>query len=357
MARPFRVIDTGIRDGRENIAFDQALIDAHQEKIIPDTIHFLQFPPTALIGRHQALSRELHLDYCRANGVGIARRITGGGAIYLDEGQLGWGLVFHRSTLGVTSLTDLSQVICEAVASGLSQLGIDAKYRPRNDIEVDGRKISGTGGLYDGDTVLFQGTVLVDMNPGEMMAALNVPQAKLAKKNLVSTEQRIVTLSELLGDEVPSLDSVKSALLDGFAEKLGIEPVTGEVTPTEEALTRQLLTEEIGTDEFVAEIDNPDAEPLRRGEHHSAGGTVTTYLKLDREQQDRIHTALITGDFFVTPPRVILDLEANLKGVQTCDIKNTIEDFFRNTNIDTLSVSQEDFIQSIELALGSDLGN
>lgn len=357
MAHPFRVIDTGIRDGRENIAFDQALIDAHQEKIIPDTIHFLQFPPTALIGRHQALSRELHLDYCRANGIGIARRITGGGAIYLDEGQLGWGLVFHRSTLGITSLTDLSKVICEAVATGLGKLGINARYRPRNDIEVDGRKISGTGGLYDGDTVLFQGTVLVDMNPNQMIAALNVPAAKLAKKDLASSGQRVVTLSELLGENVPSLETVKSALLDGFAEKLDIEPIAGEVTPTEEALTLQLLAEEIGTDEFVAEIDDPDAAPMRCGEHHSAGGTVTTYLKLDGPQQDRIHTALITGDFFVTPPRVILDLEASLKGTRTSDVQNTIDKFFQHTTVDTLSISKTDFHQSIKLALGSDLGN
>ena len=61
MSKPFRVIDTGIRDGREQIAFDQALIDLHKAGEIPDTMRFLQFPPTALIGRHQALSKELNL--------------------------------------------------------------------------------------------------------------------------------------------------------------------------------------------------------------------------------------------------------------------------------------------------------
>src|SRR5512142_2995676 len=100
----FRVIDTGLREGRRQIAVDQAMIDARKAGEIPDTIRFLRFPPTALIGRHQALSREVQLEYCRAHGIGVVRRITGGGAIYFDEGQLGWELVFHRGTLGIASL-------------------------------------------------------------------------------------------------------------------------------------------------------------------------------------------------------------------------------------------------------------
>jgi lipoate-protein ligase A len=139
VAATFRVIDTGVRDGRRQIAFDQAMIDAHKAGRIPDSIRFLRFPPTALIGRHQALSREINLAHCRANGIGVARRITGGGAIYFDEGQLGWELVLHRSTLGIGSLAELTRRICEAAAAGLSRLGVHAQYRPRNDIEVDGR--------------------------------------------------------------------------------------------------------------------------------------------------------------------------------------------------------------------------
>ncbi|NLH79523.1 MAG: lipoate--protein ligase family protein, partial [Phyllobacteriaceae bacterium] len=83
----FRVIDTGVRGGRANIAFDAALIEAREAGEIPDTIRFLTFRPSALVGRHQSLSRELKLDWCRENGVETVRRITGGGALYMDEGQ------------------------------------------------------------------------------------------------------------------------------------------------------------------------------------------------------------------------------------------------------------------------------
>ena len=353
MAASFRVIDTGVREGRRQIAFDQALIDAHQAGAIPDTIRFLRFPPTALVGRHQALAREVNLDHCRAHGIGIGRRITGGGAIYFDEGQLGWELVLHRTTLGIGSLAELTRSICEAAAAGLSRLGIEARYRPRNDIEVDGRKLSGTGGFFEGDTLFFQGTVLVDMNPADMLAALNVPQAKLARRALDSAAQRVVTLKGLLG-AAPSLQSVREALLAGFAERLGIAAVPGSVTDFEESLAARHYDEEIGTDAFVAEIDDPAADgSLLAARHTGAGGTIEAYLRLEGARRDRIREALITGDFFVTPPRTILDLEAALRNVAVADAGTAIERFFEQARVGLLTVAPADFRKVVEDAIGS----
>ena len=122
--KPFRVIATGLRGGRANIAFDQALIDARGEGQIPDTIRFLRFRPCALIGIHQYLSHELKLDYCKAHGIETVRRITGGGGLYFDEGQIGWELVFDRATLGTTDLAEVTRRICEAAALGLQKLGV-----------------------------------------------------------------------------------------------------------------------------------------------------------------------------------------------------------------------------------------
>jgi len=315
----FRIIDTGIREGRANIAFDQAMIELHGQGAIPDTIRFLRFPPTALIGRHQVLRHEVCVDHCRRNHVGIARRITGGGAIYFDQGQLGWALVFHRASLGIASLEMLAREICEAAAAGLSRLGVEARYRPRNDIEVDGRKISGTGGFFDGDTLFYQGTVLVDMNPADMVAALRVPAA---------------------------------ALLDGFAERLGITPYSGAVGPEEDSTAERILDEEVGTEEFVGEIDDPaTGADVYVGTHTGTGGTITSYLRLEGKRQDRIREVLLTGDFFVTPPRVTLDLEAALRGVTLGEVESTIRTFFETTEIGSLSVEPGDFVAAINAAL------
>jgi lipoate---protein ligase len=352
-ARVFRVIDTGVRDGRRQIAFDQALIDARKAERIPDTIRFLRFPPTALIGRHQALSREVRIDYCRAHGIGIARRVTGGGAIYFDEGQLGWELVFHRSTLGIASLPDLAREICEAAAAGLRTLGVDARYRPRNDIEVGGRKLSGTGGFFDEDTLFYQGTVLVDLDPERMLSALRVPAPKLAKRDLDSAAQRVVTLKELLGSP-PSIAAIQEALLAGFSERLGITAVPGRIAAEEEALAAKYHDEEIGTEAFVAEIDAPEETgPARPGTHASPGGIITAYVQLEGAGLDRIREVLITGDFFVTPPRAIFDLESALRGVGVEKVGAAIERYFARADVGMLSVSPADFRSAVEAAVGA----
>jgi len=340
---PFRVIDTGIRDGRRQIAFDQALIELRKSGAIPDTIRFLRFPPTALIGRHQALSRELRLDYCRSRGIRTVRRITGGGALYFDEGQLGWELVFDRSTLGIASLAELSRSICEAAAAGLSRLGVSARFRPRSDIEVEGRKLGGTGGFFDDSTLFYQVTVLVDLDPADMLAALKVPAAGAAP--------RVVTLKELLG-EAPAIGKIQEALLAGFAERLGVVPERGAITPQEEALAAKIHDEEIGTDEFVAQIDDPGAgEGVLSASRAGPGGTVSAYVRLEGPQRDRIREVLITGDFFVVPPRTVYDLEASLRGATLAEVGPAIERFFAGAKVGLISAAPADFRAAIETAV------
>jgi lipoate-protein ligase A len=352
MSNTFRIIDTGVREGRANIAFDAALIEERQANRVPDTIRFLRFPPTALIGRHQDLSREVDLAYCSANGVGVVRRITGGGAIYLDEGQLGWELVFHRSSLGAAALPDLAEKICNAAALGFKELGVDAKFRPRNDIEVDGRKISGTGGFFDGDVLIYQGTVLVDMNSQQMVSALNIPESKLAKRDLDSAAQRVVTLKELLGDGLPDLETIKTALIKGFSEGLGIEAEKGDISENEEALANRHFIEEIGTDEFVEEIDNPgDEYEVLAGSHTGPGGTIDVFVKLEGPTKRILQRVLVSGDFFVTPPRIVFDLEAHLAGTRLEEVDGAIEHFFAENDIDMLSVAPGDFKTAIADAL------
>lgn len=352
MTTTFRVIDTGVREGRANIAFDPALIELRQQDQVPDTIRFMRFPPTALIGRHQDLSREIDLDFCEANGIGTVRRVTGGGAIYLDEGQLGWELVFHRASLGIANLPDLAAAICNAAAAGLRELGVKARFRPRNDIEVDGRKISGTGGFFDGDILIYQGTVLVDMNAAQMVRALNIPEAKVAKHDLDSAEQRVVTLKELLGDDLPDIETIKGALIGGFTSVLGISAEPGEITDAEESLAKQYFDEEIGGEEFLREIDNPGGnDQLLEGSHTGPGGTINAYVKLEGPRLGRLQRVLVTGDFFVTPPRVVFDLEAALVGTRLEDVPDTINHFFATSDIGMLSVSAEDFVAAIDAAL------
>ena len=351
MDKPFRVISTGLRGGRANIAFDQALIEARQENKIPDTIRFLRFRPCALIGIHQFLSHELKLDYCRANGIETVRRITGGGALYFDEGQIGWELVFDRATLGLSDLGEVTRRICEAAALGLQKLGVPARYRPRNDIEVDGRKISGTGGFFDGNLIFYQGTLLVDFDPMKMLACLHVPADKLMKHAINSAAQRVITMREVLGG-VPDFENIYRSLVNGFAEGLGIIPLWGEITAHEEELAARAYRDEIGTDEFVRMLDAPPKDDTHvTASLTGRGGTVRADIRLEGRHRERIREALITGDFFIAPPRVVFDLESSLRGLSVADAGPAVDAFFAAHPTDFLSLSADDFRRVIELAL------
>jgi len=352
MSPPFRVIDTGVREGRLQIAFDQALIELHKAGRAPDTVRFLRFPPTVLIGRHQAMWHEVKVEDCLADGIGLVRRITGGGAIYLEENLVGWELVLSRKRLPLGALADYTRAICEAVAHGLSQaFAIDARFRPRNDIEVEGRKLCGTGGFFDGDTLIYQGTVLVDVDPARVRAYLNVPEAMLKKRDLDKAESRVTTLKALLGT-TPSIEAVHVAVLAGLTARLGIAATPGSITELEEATARQMHDAEIGTDEFVFAIDEPRAPDVAEASITGAGGTVTAFLRVEGPPgASRIREVLLTGDFFITPPRMIYDLEASLRGIVVAEAGAAVDRFFAASRPDLSTIAAAAFRAVVEAAV------
>lgn len=355
MSRRFRLIDTGLREGRANIAFDQALIELRQRGAVPDTLRFIHFEPTALVGRHQDLGLELNLDYCASQGIGTARRMTGGGAIYLDPQQLGWSLTCSRKVFDGDDLGRITRRICEAAAAGLATLGVEARYRPRNDIEVAGRKISGTGGYFDGDILMFQGTVLIDLDPATIARVLNVPKAKLAKRDLDDASQRVTTLTALLG-AAPAMAEVQAAIARGMEQELDLafdEQAPGEA---ENVLARQVYDEEIGTDDFVEEIDRADrVAGTRVGHHLGAGGLVSAHLRLEGPTGERVREVLFTGDFFVTPPRILFDLEAALRGSEIGRLPDAIERHFAALAPGgLLSIGAGDFVAAVREACAAE---
>ena len=352
---PLRVIDTDLGDGRMNIALGQALMEQHQQGLQIDTLRFMRFNASAIIGRHQILSNEVNLDYCKANDVEVVRRITGGGAIFLDPGQLGWELAISRKHLPTGQLADITRVLCEAAASGLSKLGIEVEFRPRNDLEVDGRKISGTGGFFDGDTLFFQGTILVDMDPSAMVAALHIPAAKLAKRNLKDGGQRVTTIRQLLGDKTPDLQTIREKLTEGLCQALNLISQPGTFSAQELALAQEFYDDEIGQDEFVEEINRSlNTELFKKGSCQSPGGMIDCYLKLEGSNQDRIGEVAFTGDLFISPPRIIYDLEAHLKGVFIDKLDVAVDSFFEQADINLMSVTAEHFKQCLQLALDTE---
>ena len=147
---------------------------------------------------------------------------------------------------------------------------------------------------------------------------------------------------------------VKAALLQGFASRLGLAPQAGEITPAEEAAARAAFNEEIGRDDFVVEIDAPAAGAgVRSASAQTPGGAITVHLRMEGARQTRIREALVTGDFFVTPPRVVMDLEAALRGVEAEDAHEATLRFFDAASVGILSARPEDFADVVARAAGA----
>ncbi|MBW1852580.1 MAG: lipoate--protein ligase family protein, partial [Deltaproteobacteria bacterium] len=235
--KKFRLLDLPPMTGAENMALDETLLELKGQGETPDTIRFMQFsPPTVLVGFHQSVAEEVRVDYCRAKGIEINRRITGGGAIYFDENQLGWEVICDKSFFNITFPNKrLFQRLSDPVITGLYRLGVKAVFRPRNDIEINGRKISGTGGTESYGAFLFQGTMLVDFDVDAMLKSLRIPVEKLKSKEIDSVKKRVTCLRWELG-YTPPLEDIKDAIRSGFEKHLDIALEPGALTESEKRL-------------------------------------------------------------------------------------------------------------------------
>ncbi len=348
--KSWRLIDTGLRRAAENMAINRAMLEAHQQGIIPHTLRFLRFKPCALLGFHQSAEQELRTDYCAENGIDIQRRVTGGGAIYFDETQIGWELYLDKKTLGSTDMSAIAARICTAAAKGISRLGVNAVFRPRNDIEVDGRKVSGTGGAFDGDSILYQGTLLIDFDVERMLRVLRIPAEKLSDKAIASARERVANLKDLLG-ALPDMETVKQEIATAFAEEFDIsfEPVA-EMCAGEQSLYETALAE-IDTSDWVYLHSRPASEtPTVTAIYKASGGLMRVSLLLDT-YKERIKQVWITGDFFVNPRRMVADLESALRDSAIAELRENVERFFQNYKGEMMMLHPGDFVAALDLAL------
>ncbi|TCV82553.1 lipoate--protein ligase family protein [Sulfurirhabdus autotrophica] len=351
MNKIWRTIDTGLLPAAENMALNRALLEARQANEIPNTLRFLRFKPCALLGFHQSAEQELNLDYCADNDIDIQRRITGGGAIYFDETQIGWELYLNKHDLGTADMTQISRRICEAAAKGISALGVDAQYRPRNDIEVNGKKISGTGGAFDGDALMYQGTLLIQFDVEKMLRVLRIPAEKLSDKAIASARDRVANLADLLG-KTPEMAEVKVKLADAFAQEFNVTFESGELSEIEQARYEVALAE-IDHPDWVNMLSKPVSDmPLVEAVQKFSGGLLRVRVAFDRKMQ-RIKQVWFTGDVFVSPKRIIADLESALRDTHAEQLEQKVNDFFAQRKVDMLTLMPADFIAVITLALDS----
>jgi lipoate-protein ligase A len=337
----FRLLDTGRISAAANMALDKIILEEVACLASPPTLRFLQFtPPAALVGYHQDVDLEIRQDYCQTNGIHVNRRHTGGGSILFQESALGWELFgvpgedpFRGPYEGIL------RKICTIAASAISRFGINAHFRPRNDIEVDGRKISGTGGVTVSGGFMFQGTILVENEVELFLKALRVPVEKLKKREIESLMERICFLSDLVRP-CPSMSTIKETIAEEFAQELGVHLTPGDLTQREKAKLEEEIGFFQGTD-WIRSRSRPtrEGEPIRSITQTSAG-TLRVHLWLAPGGR-RVRQALIAGDFFTVPGRLVHDLEAALVGVRAEKgaLKSAVISFFDDYDGEVLGIT------------------
>jgi len=338
-----REIDTGFKSAAWNMASDRALLELQAENPGP-ALRFLSFRPAcALVGYFQAVEQEVREDYCLRKGIDVNRRITGGGAIYFDPSQVGWEIIAPLELFPYRPEA-LYRVFGEAVAEGLRTLGIRAEFKPRNDIEVDGRKISGMGGISLGKAFLFQGTLLVEDRIEDMLYALKVPIEKLKPKEVDSVRERVTCVEMELG-KVPDREEIKAALREGFRRRLGINTFKDALKDFELRKIEEYLPFFL-SEEWIRRVKLPDrSQGMLTGTYRSDFGTIRVNMVVNAAQK-MVRTTIITGDFFIEPYRVIYDLERLLKNIpfQRERILGVVERFFEERNLP----GAEDFKGALE---------
>ncbi|MGB9781664.1 MAG: lipoyl protein ligase domain-containing protein [Moorellaceae bacterium] len=353
MQAEWRLLDTGFRTAAENMALDEVLLLARSEGAIPDTLRFLQFdPPCVLVGYHQVVEQEVRLEFCHGHGIEVNRRLTGGGALYWDSLQLGWEIITTGDNPHLErKIERLYAQVCGAVARALVKLGVPAAYRPRNDIEVRGRKISGTGGTELHGALLYQGTLLVDFDVETMLKALRIPTEKLKAKEINSLKERVTCLKWELG-RVPPWNTIKEAIAEELARELNMILVPGKLTEYEKALLAHRLPY-FKSDEWIHAVRTPGDKLVLKAGRKTRGGFLRCSLVLSADKK-RIEAVYFTGDFFVHPRRGIYDLEASLRGIEASvdAVTGAVQDFFRRSRVRLPGITVGDFTSVLRDALG-----
>ena len=184
-------------DAHWNMAHDEFLLEQ-----VPGTVFCLwQNAPAVIVGRNQSVYAEVNLPYLEQHGVALARRVTGGGAVYHDLGNLNYSIAGPAR-----------EVEChyDTLASALSQLGLPVERTGRNDLLLDGRKCSGYAKRLSRDRMMIHGTLLWDVDLEALTEALSVPGSKLTAAGVASVRSRVVNLRPYLPFQ--TLDSFRAAL-------------------------------------------------------------------------------------------------------------------------------------------------
>lgn len=296
-----KYVETGSTDPRFNLAVEEFLFDRIAD--INDTIFMLwQNEPTIVVGRFQNTLEEINTDFVTKNSINVVRRMSGGGTVYHDWGNLNYTFIVNRE-----SEKDFDfRTYCRPIVQILREKKVNADFSSRNDLTIDGKKFSGNAQYMKGGRLLHHGTLLFDSDLSVLTKALNVSPDKYVSKGLKSVRSRVTNIKPYLAENM-DIDEFKRHIIEAieFREK-GLGNV--KLDNSDMAEIRKLTEEKYSSWEW-----NYGSSPdfTEKKEQRFDFGKVEALLNVN---MGTICSCKFYGDFFGNGE--LENLERSLEGVK-----------------------------------------
>lgn len=271
-------------DASLNLALEEYVL--REAQTTDDILLFYINAPSIIIGRHQNTIEEINREYVEKHGIRIVRRLSGGGAVYHDLGNLNFSFITTSQPENFRNFKKFT----EPIIRGLAKLGIPAELSGRNDILVDGRKVSGNAQYVSKSRMVSHGTLLFNSDLSNVSEALNVHESKITSKGIKSVRSRVANISEFMGQPM-EIEAFRAYLLQFIFE--GCDPIpTYPLSERDWAGVRKLAEERYRSWDWTYG-HSPEFNVQKRQRFPS--GEIDARLNV---QQGVIRSAKFYGDFF-----------------------------------------------------------
>lgn len=323
----------GITDPRINLALEEYVLEKFGEN---DTyLLFYINEPSIIVGRNQNSVEEINTDYVDEKDIKVVRRLSGGGAVYHDEGNLNFSFITKDDGESFHDFEKFTQPVVEA----LNHLGVPAELIGRNDLEVEGRKISGNAMFATRGRMFSHGTLMLDSEIEHVVSALNVQKEKIESRGIKSIKSRVANIAEYLDDNI-TMTEFKDLILTYIFDVEDVEDVP-RFELTDEDWER---IHEISVNRYQKWEWNFGKSPSFnvKQSHKFPSGLLDVRLDVNK---GIIENCTIYGDFFGVGD--VRNLENTLTGVRY--ERKKIEEALTNIDVPHYlgKITKEDFIQLI----------
>lgn len=327
-----KFIENNSIDPHYNLAFEEYIFK--YLKSDEEFVLLWRNGPSIIVGKNQNTVEEINLEFVKENNINVVRRVTGGGAVYHDLGNLNFSFIVNADNSEKIDFKTYNVPIIKA----LEKIGVNCELSGRNDLVIDGKKFSGIAQSITKGRVLNHGTLLFDSKLETLSKSLNVKRDKIESKGVKSVASRVTNIKPYVKEDIDVLE-FKQVLLKNIFEYFNQPVEIYELSDEDRKNIQKMVDERYGTWEW-----NYGRSPKfnYKGYNRFAGGCVETRLQVEN---GLIEGCKIYGDFFGKGD--VKELEDKLQGVKY-DF-DEVSDVLKDISMDDYlgRVTKEEFLECL----------